>query len=263
VLFIMTETIAEFAAFAETLVDESGKIILGYWRQDLEVLDKADESPVTIADREAEARIRALIEARYPEHGIAGEEYGRVRMDAEYIWSLDPVDGTKAFISGSPLFGTLVALLRNGAPVLGIVDIPATGERWIGGEGLATTLKGKLVKTRTGRQLSEATCGSSSPLMFTDDDMEHIARVHDRIKLPIYGGDCYLHGMLALGSIDLVIEAQLSDYDYLAPTAMVQAAGGMVTGWQGEPLGIETTDRIVAAGDPKLHAEVIRLLNQT
>ena len=255
--------ISEFAGFAETLVDASREIILGYWRQDLEIIDKADESPVTIADRSAEAKIREMIEARFPDHGIAGEEYGRVRMDSEYVWSLDPVDGTKAFISGSPLFGTLVALLRNGAPVLGVVDIPATGERWIGGEDLPTTLGGKPVRTRQGHPLGQATSGSTSPAMFTGADAERIARVHDQVKLPIWGGDCYLYGMLALGTIDLVIEKGLSDYDYLAPTAMITAAGGVVTGWRGETLGIDTTDSVVAAGDPKLHAEVIRLLNES
>jgi len=255
--------LSEFASFAETLVDASREIILGYWRQDLEIIDKADESPVTIADRTAEARIREMIEARYPDHGIAGEEYGRVRMDAEYVWSLDPVDGTKAFISGSPLFGTLVALLRNGAPVLGVVDVPAMDERWIGGEGLSSRLNGKPVSTRRGHPLNLATSGSTSPTMFTGADAERIARVHDAIKLPVWGGDCYLYGMLALGTIDLVIEKGLSDYDYLAPTAMIQAAGGIVTGWKGEALGIGTTDSVVAAGDPKLHAEVIRLLNET
>jgi inositol-phosphate phosphatase/L-galactose 1-phosphate phosphatase/histidinol-phosphatase len=260
----MTTTLSEFADFAETLVDASRKIILGYWRQDLEIIDKEDESPVTIADRTAEARIREMIEARYPDHGIAGEEYGKVRMDAEYVWSLDPVDGTKAFISGSPLFGTLVALLRNGSPVLGVVDVPAMNERWIGGEGLPTRLNGKAVKTRKGQPLNLATTGSTSPSMFRrGPDAERIARVHDAVKLPIWGGDCYLYGMLALGTIDLVIERGLSDYDYLAPAAMIKAAGGIVTGWQGEALGIGTTDRVVAAGDPKLHAEVIRLLNET
>ncbi len=259
----MTTPVSEFAAFADTLVDASGEIILGYWRRDLEIIDKADESPVTIADRTAEARIREMIEARYPDHGIAGEEYGRVRMDAEYVWSLDPVDGTKAFISGSPLFGTLVALLRNGDPVLGVVDVPATGERWIGGEGLPARLNGKPVKTRRGHPLNLATTGSTSPSMFRrGPDAERIARVHDKVKLPIWGGDCYLYGMLALGTIDLVIERGLSDYDYLAPAAMIKAAGGIVTGWDGEALGIGTTDRVVAAGDPKLHAEVIRLLNE-
>lgn len=260
----MMTVLSEFADFAETLVDASREIILGYWRQDLEIIDKEDESPVTIADRTAEARIREMIEARYPDHGIAGEEYGRVRMDAEYVWSLDPVDGTKAFISGSPLFGTLVALLRNGSPVLGVVDVPAMSERWVGGEGLPTRLNGKPVKTRKGQPLNLATTGSTSPSMFRrGPDAERIARVHDAVKLPVWGGDCYLYGMLALGTIDLVIERGLSDYDYLAPAAMIKAAGGVVTGWEGEDLGIGTTDRVVAAGDPKLHAEVIRLLNET
>jgi inositol-phosphate phosphatase/L-galactose 1-phosphate phosphatase/histidinol-phosphatase len=260
----MTTPLSEFAAFAETLVDASREIVLRYWRQDLEIIDKADESPVTVADRTAEARIREMIEARYPDHGIAGEEYGRVRMDADYVWSLDPVDGTKAFISGSPLFGTLVALLRNGVPVLGVVDVPAMKERWIGGEDLPARLNGKPVKTRRGHPLNLATVGSTSPSMFRKGpDAERIARVHDKVKLPIWGGDCYLYGMLALGTIDLVIERGLSDYDYLAPAAMITAAGGVVTDWNGGALGIGTTDRVVAAGDPKLHAEVIRLLNES
>jgi inositol-phosphate phosphatase / L-galactose 1-phosphate phosphatase / histidinol-phosphatase len=259
----MTTPLSEFAAFAETLVDASREIILGYWRQDLEIIDKADESPVTIADRSAEARIREMIEARYPEHGIAGEEYGRVRMDAEYVWSLDPVDGTKAFISGSPLFGTLVALLRDSAPVLGVIDIPATSERWIGGRDLPTRHNGNPVKTRQGQPMEQAIIGSTSPSMFVGADAERIARVHDRVKLPIWGGDCYLYGMVALGTVDLVIERGMSDYDYLAPTAVIQAAGGVVTGWKGETLGFDSGDCVVAAGDPKLHAEVLRLLNET
>ena len=257
----MNSSTLEFGAFAESLVDASGKTIMAFWRKKLDIFDKVDESPVTVADRTAELLIRQMIEREYPDHGIAGEEFGQVRMDAEYIWSIDPVDGTKAFISGSPLFGTLIALLQNGAPILGIVDIPAMKERWIGGRGIQTTLNKKLVQTRTGIKLQDATSGSTSPSNFVGRDAELLSRVHERLKLPIYGHDCYLYGLLALGTIDLVIEAGVSDYDYLAPSAIVDAAGGIMTGWEGEPLGLGTTDRVVAAGDEKLHAEVIELLN--
>ena len=257
----MTDSIEVFTAFGESLVDASGKLILNYWRQGPEVYTKADASPVTIADRRAEATIREMIESEYPDHGIAGEEFGHEKMDAEYIWSIDPIDGTKAFISGSPLFGTLIALLKEGTPILGIIDIPATGERWIGGDKLPATLNGRPLQTRTGLNLCDATSGSTSPKMFTAGDMERLQRLHDKINLPIYGGDCYLYGMLALGSIDLVIEAQLSDYDYLAPAALIKAAGGIATDWQGDALGIGTTDKIIAAGDKKLHAQVIDILN--
>ena len=257
----MTDSIEVFTRFGESLVDASGKLILNYWRQGPEVYTKADASPVTIADRRAEATIREMIESEYPDNGIAGEEFGHEKMDAEYIWSIDPIDGTKAFISGSPLFGTLIALLKEGTPILGIIDIPATGERWIGGDKLPTTLNGRPLQTRTGLNLCDATSGSTSPKMFTGGDMERLQRLHDKINLPIYGGDCYLYGMLALGSIDLVIEAQLSDYDYLAPAALIKAAGGIATDWQGDALGIGTTDKIIAAGDKKLHAQVIDILN--
>ena len=257
----MTDSIEVFTRFGESLVDASGKLILNYWRQGPEVYTKADASPVTIADRRAEATIREMIESEYPDHGIAGEEFGHEKMNAEYIWSIDPIDGTKAFISGSPLFGTLIALLKEGTPILGIIDIPATGERWIGGDKLPATLNGRPLQTRTGLNLCDATSGSTSPKMFTGGDMERLQRLHDKINLPIYGGDCYLYGMLALGSIDLVIEAQLSDYDYLAPAALLKAAGGIATDWQGDALGIGTTDKIIAAGDKKLHAQVIDILN--
>ena len=173
------DDINDFAAFGEKLADVSGEIILRYWRSQLEVIRKLDESPVTRADREAEKKIRELIEAEYPHHGISGEEFGNVRLDAEYIWSLDPIDGTKAFISGSPLFGTLIALLKNGAPIMGIINIPATGERWIGGKDLPSNLNGVEVKVRKGLDLSKATLASTSPKMFLGRDAERIQRVQD------------------------------------------------------------------------------------
>jgi len=256
----MAEHLSELCAFAESLADESRRIILQYWRQDPEVADKADESPVTVADRTAEAAIRERIDARFPNHGIAGEEFGKVRLGAEYVWSIDPIDGTKAFISGSPLFGTLIALLHDGRPVLGLIDVPATSERWLGAEGLGAMHNGHQVRPRIGRALGQAVSGSTSPSMFTGQDAERLRRVHERIKLPVWGGDCYLYGLLSLGTIDLVIEAGLSDHDYLAPAALLQAGGGIVTDWKGAPLGLGTSDRVIAAGDPVLHAEVIRLL---
>ena len=251
-----------FAEFAETLADTSGPIVLEHWRQPVDVVDKADASPVTVADRSAEAAMRQLIESRYPDHGIAGEEYGRVRLDRDHVWSLDPIDGTRAFISGSPLFGTLIALLYRNQPVLGVIDVPATRERWVGGVGLETRMNGVPTRVRRGIPLAAATCGSTSPAMFTAGDRHRINRIHDQVKLAIWGGDCYLYGLLALGRIDLVIESGLSDYDYLAPAAIVTAAGGVISDWQGRPLGIGSTNQVVAAGDPRLHDEVLRILDQ-
>ena len=257
----MSESPAELAAFVHELADSARAIALRHWRRGLAVERKADDSPVTAADREIEAALRAAIEARFPGHGIAGEEFGRLRPDARFVWSLDPIDGTRAFISGSPLFGTLIALLRDGAPVLGAIEVPATGERWIGGEGVPAALNGRPVAARKGRALSDAIVGSTSPAMFSGEAGAAAERLRARAGMAVWGGDCYLYGMLALGGIDLAVECGLKDYDYLAPAAVVRAAGGAMTGWKGEPLGVGSTDRVVAAGDPALHEEAVRILN--
>ena len=258
----MNETPERLAAFADSLADASRPIALRHWRRIRAFELKGDESPVTVADREIERTLRGLIERHYPDHGIAGEEFGAVRTDARHVWSIDPIDGTRAFISGSPLFGTLIALVRDGLPIIGVIDIPVLAERWRGIGGGPATLNGTPVSTRRPHPLGDVILGSTSPLMFDETDVAALAPVRDRVGMQIFGGDCYLYGLLALGTIDLVIEAGLGDYDYLAGAALVHAAGGVMTDWSGRPLGIGTSDRVVAAGDPEVHAEVISLLGR-
>ena len=243
---------AALIAFAAELADAAGAIVRPYFRTTLAVTDKADESPVTIADQQAEAALRLLIEARFPEHGIIGEEHGTVRGDAELVWVLDPIDGTKSFISGMPLFGTLIALTERGVPILGIIDQPISGERWIGAHGRQSTLNGAPIKTRACGDLAMATLFATSPDMFTGADAEGFDRLKRKVKLARYGGDCYAYGLLAAGFIDLVVEAGLKPYDFCALVPVIEGAGGRMTDWEGEPLRIGSGSRVVAAGDPAL-----------
>src|SRR5579862_6444996 len=164
-------------------------------------------SPVTAADRAAERAMRQLIGKRFPGHGIIGEEFGSEREDAEFIWVLDPIDGTKSFISGVPLFGTLIALAHHGHPILGIIDQPISRERWIGAAGRATTFNGIPVRTRACAVLGGATVFSTSPDMFKGTDVAAHAKVAAAAKLVRYGADCYAYGLVALGFVDLVVEA--------------------------------------------------------
>jgi histidinol phosphatase-like enzyme (inositol monophosphatase family) len=253
-------SIDALVALANRLADTAGAVVRPYFRSGLEVVGKADASPVTVADREAEAAMRALIERECPGHGILGEEHGAVRLDAEYVWVLDPIDGTKSFISGFPLFGTLIALLRGGRPVLGIIDQPVTRERWVGAEGRPTTFQGKPARTRRCAGLAQATLYSTAPDMFRDADAAAYERLRGAVKLARFGGDCYAYGQLASGHVDLVVEARLQPYDYLAQVPIIAGAGGTVTDWRGRPLGLHSDGRVAAAGDPGLHKDVLRLL---
>jgi len=253
----------DFCRFADHLAEQARAIVLDHYRTGVAVEDKADMSPVTIADRAAEARMRTLIAERFPDHGMLGEEYGSERDDAEYVWVMDPIDGTKAFICGIPVFGTLIALVREGEPVLGVIDLPVTGERFIGGPARATTLNGRPVRTRPCASVSRAIVATTTPDMFEGEDMERFLRVRRAARLPRYGTDCYGYGLVAAGMIDLVIEADLAPYDYLGPAAVIEGAGGTVTDWEGRPLRLGGGgERIVAAGDPVLHAEVRRMLGE-
>jgi len=245
---------------AGRLADAAGEVIRRYFRTGaVEVIDKADDSPVTIADREAEGVMRGLIGAAFPDHGIFGEEYGVERPDAEFVWVLDPIDGTKSFISGVPLFGTLIALLHQGRPVLGILDQPISRERWVGIEGRPTTLNGTPISTRSCAAIAQATVFSTAPDMFHGADIAAFGRVSAAAKLTRFGSDCYAYGLLAAGFIDVVVEASLKPYDYCAHVPIITGAGGSLTDWQGQPLGLASDGRIIACGDRHL-AESVRAL---
>jgi inositol-phosphate phosphatase/L-galactose 1-phosphate phosphatase/histidinol-phosphatase len=235
-------------------------ITRGYFRKPVTVFDKADASPVTVADREAEAAMRQLIEQAAPDHGIYGEEYGTVRTDAEWVWVLDPVDGTKAFITGKPSFGTLIALLHRGTPVLGIIDQPILDERWLGVTGRQSTLNAQPIHVRTCPELRLAALYATAPEMFTQSDSIAWEALRSRVKLPRYGADCYAYGLLAAGYVDLVVEASLQPYDYLPLVAIIEGAGGLLTDWQGHRLGLQSDGRVVAAGDPTAHAAALSVL---
>jgi inositol-phosphate phosphatase/L-galactose 1-phosphate phosphatase/histidinol-phosphatase len=245
---------------AHALADAAGAVIRPYFRQAVAVIDKEDASPVTIADREAEAAMRRLIAERFPEHGIIGEEYGSDRADAEFVWVLDPIDGTKSFISGVPLFGTLIALLHQGRPVLGIINQPISGERWLGVEGSPTLWNGVEISTRFCAGADAATVFTTSPDMFQGADAESFARVRAAAKLVRYSGDCYAYGLCALGFVDAVVEAQLKPYDYCALVPIIAGAGGIITDWRGQRPGLESDGRILACGDYGLHAQLLELL---
>lgn len=254
-------TLDAAAAFAAELADAARPIIRQYFRTGVVVDSKADDSPVTVADRTVEKALRALIEARFPDHGIAGEEFGPKNLDAEYVWSLDPIDGTKAFITGRPTFGTLIGLLRRGEPVLGVIDCPILDERWIGGPDVATALNGGPMMAPVVKPLDKAILTATSPDMFDDAEAQRFAALQDACGLTLFSGDCHNFGLLALGTIDLVVEASLSDYDYLAPAAVVAGAGGTLTDWTGAPVALGSTSRIVAARDPALHAAAVAILS--
>lgn len=242
------------------MADVAGAAIRPYFRTALAIDDKPDRTPVTAADRAAERAMRELIERRYPDHGIIGEEFGRVREGAEFIWVLDPIDGTKSFISGIPLFGTLIALTQRGAPVLGVIDQPILGERWLGGVGRQSTLNGAPIHCRACPELAAATLFATTPDMFRGSDADGFARVSAAAKLTRYGADCYAYGLLAAGFIDLVLEASLKPYDFCAIIPIVEGAGGIATGWRGEKLSLGSDGRVLVAGDRRAHAEALAII---
>jgi len=250
----------EFVAFAHRLADAAGAVARRYFRTPVAVDSKADLSPVTIADREAEAAMRTLIAATYPGHGVLGEEHGASDTGADFVWVLDPIDGTRSFISGVPLFGVLVSLVAAGRPILGIIDQPISRERWLGRAGAPTTLNGAPVRTRACPALDAATLFATTPDMFQGADADAFARLKRRVHLVRHGADCYAAGLLAMGFIDLMVESALQPYDYCALVPVIEGAGGVITDWAGKPLGLGSDGRIAVAGDRRAHRVALEAL---
>jgi len=257
-------TAIDFAAFVDKLAAAAGDAILPFFRTSLSVENKSrggSFDPVTAADRSAEAAMRTLIRNSFPEHGIVGEEYGSERTDAEYVWVLDPIDGTKSFISGMPAWGTLIGLMRSGEPVFGMMSQPFTRERFSGGGG-AARYRGPAgerdLRVRTCGRLSEAVLFTTSPRLMNAADRTSFGRVEDAVRLSRYGGDCYAYCMLAAGHIDLVIETGLKPHDVIPLIPIIAGAGGIMTTWEGG--SASGGGRIIAAGDKRVHAEAMALL---
>ena len=244
---------AELVALAHRLADAARPIAARYFRTQVTVDDKTDLSPVTIADREAETAMRALLTEQVPDHGVFGEEHGAVRVDADYVWVLDPIDGTKAYITGLPIFGTLIALLHRGQPVLGIIDQPILRERWLGVSGERSTFNGKPIQVRACPMLDRAYMYSTAPIMFPGAFEKRHAALTQKVKLFRWGGDCYAYGLLASGHVDLVVENSLKLYDFAALVPVIKGAGGLITDWQGRELDMQSDGSVLAAGDGAIH----------
>lgn len=251
---------ADLLAFACSLADESRSILRRRFRSGVDLDIKADASPVTAADREVEAALRARIRDAFPAHGILGEEEAPEAPDAEHVWVLDPIDGTRSFVTGRPLFGTLIGLVRRGRPVLGVIDAPITGERWCGVEGLGARLDGAPIRVRERRTLAHAALYASPPHHFGGAHAEGFERLRRSVRFTLYEGDCYAYGQLAQGDIDLVIETALEPYDVCALVPIVREAGGFIARWNGDEVGLEGKGTVVAASHPELALEALEIL---
>ena len=247
---------------AHRLADAAGAAIRPFFRAAVTHETKADASPVTEADRAGEAAIRAILDVKCPHDAIIGEEYGEKPGTSGRTWVLDPIDGTVSFMAGRPIFGTLIALLEDGWPVLGIIDQCVSGERWVGAAGRETTLNGKAVRSRACRSLSEATLASTGPQYFDAHDAEHFMALAAKTahKRMVWGGDCYNYGLLAAGQIDLVVEAGLKLHDFAALVPVIEGAGGIMCDWAGEPLHAKSDGHVIALGDPARLEDVLEAL---
>lgn len=250
----------ELLAFAHALADASGAVIRPYFRASVNVDDKADLSPVTIADREAEAAIRVRIETRFPDHGILGEEHGSIRLDADHVWVIDPIDGTRSFIYGVPLFGTLIALWQGDTPVMGVIDQPISGERWIGLKNHGSSLNGQSLATRSSVPLDQAVLFTTAPELHKGPAAGQFSNLRARVGAARYGTDCYAAGLLAAGHIDIMIEHGIQPYDYAALVPVIEQAGGIVSDWAGNPLTLSSDGSFLASGSAALHDKALRAL---
>ncbi len=253
----------EFVAFADRLADISRKMLRRAAAQAPEVSIKADASYVTETDRQVEQRLREVISETYPTHGILGEEWGSERLDSEFVWVLDPIDGTAAFIAGIPVHGTLIALTQNGAPYIGVIDHPMTRERLAGAVGSGAKRNGSPIRTRPCTELSGALMTCSNPDFMSPEERARFCRLRGTVQYTQYGGSCYAYGVLAVGRTDLAVDCGLEPVDIMAPAAIIIAAGGAVSDWDGAPINIAWKGHVAAAGDRTALDLALHMLTDT
>ena len=254
--------LSQYSAFAAHLADLARPIAKRYFRSDLKVMTKPDATPVTLADMEIETCIRNEIARVYPTHGVLGEEHDDTHLDAEWVWVIDPIDGTKAFTCGKPQFGTLVALTHQGEPVIGVIDQAITDERWMGVKGAGATFNGRKARvSATRKPLSETIILTTTPDLFDrPEDALIFGRLKAACKGVYYGGDCYNYALIASGHVNLVVEMGLKTVDFAALVNPIVEAGGVACDWAGRSLNLNNDGTIVAASNQALADEVLRVI---
>ena len=251
----------EFSRFANLLADDASKTSMQYFRNKIEIEIKEDESPVTLADKEIEQILRDRIRKEYPEHGILGEEYENEKIDSEFVWVIDPIDGTRSYVAGHKDFGNLIALLHENKPVLGIISCPAHGERWVGIKNQMTKCNGKDVQTSDIQKIKDAYLFTSG-LYFDEPQIRNgLELLKGKSRYYRFGGDCYMYGMLASGLIDIVLEDTLKVHDYMALVNVIEGAGGIITDKFGRDISLDSDGSLVASSTNSLHNEIIKLIN--
>ena len=258
----MSKIPQQLIKLANKCADASGKIIKKYFRKKIKINLKKDNTPFTKADIEAEKVIRELILKQEPNCGFVGEETGSINMNREYCWVVDPLDGTKSFITGKPTFGTLIGLLKNNKPVLGILNQPILNERWVGIAGVETKYNNKKVRVRKCKSIKGAKMYATSPMMFQERNKKIYKNVRAKIGECLFGADCYSHGLMSLGFVDVILEANLKPWDYIASASIISGAGGKITDWNDNDLNLQSDGRILATGDSNIHKQIIKIIQK-
>ncbi|HHL21429.1 MAG TPA: inositol monophosphatase family protein [Aliiroseovarius sp.] len=249
----------EYLKKALEITEKAEQIPLSYFRQGMDVIHKADQSPVTIADRDTEQFIREALHDAFPDHGIIGEEFAAKQTGHAFDWIIDPIDGTRSFISGMPLFGMLLGLLEHGRPRMGVVRMPALGEAWTG-DGTTASLNGAPIRASHTTHLNTAMVYLNEVDKILNDAPEVFARLNRAGRDRRFGYDCYPHMLLAAGHVDAVVDFDLKPFDFLPLVPVVTGAGGVITDWQGAPLTVDSDGRVLAAATPELHQELIQFM---
>lgn len=246
---------------ANALADKAAQTASSYFRSGLEIDLKGDESPVTVADKQIEREVRETLATAFPDHAVLGEEYGAGDLSSEHVWVVDPIDGTRSFISGHPLYGFLLAHMKNGFCELGMISMPELGERYIGQKGKGASLNGKPISTSQKTQLSDAIIYINEGDKLLESEAEAIAALLKVGHTRRFGYDCYPHALLASGQVDAVVDFDLKPFDYLPLAGVIKEAGGVITDWVGAALTYSSDGRVVSAATPELHAELVKLLS--
>ena len=258
----MKNFLNDYLNFANKLADEAGFISMDYWRTSIDVDDKSHNNPVTIADRNAELKIRSMIEKKYPDHGILGEEFDSINPDAEFVWVIDPIDGTHIFIGGHKDFGNLISLTQNKKPIIGIINCPAHKERWVGVKNQNSTINNQPSKTSSVTSIEDAYFLTSG-LYFNEPHLRNaVEKIKHKVRYYRYSGSCYMFGMVASGLIDFVIEDSLKVHDYMALVNVIEGAGGKITDKFGNEITRDSKGSCIASANEKLHTEIISLINE-